>query len=284
MQFLINLAQSSISEAALTGNSFSDPPLKRPSSDSRSDGDDRLQGVHKKMSRADESEESHHDHPVFAAAIEAFRGRNVKVHSFDPEDGSLVVVYYSTREERQQQSFDDIWNELRAILRKAKVRGVRKFRLKVQDVEVALVRFSHGHPDASKVGDIARWYRASGFKCLSRRAISCGSSQNRSRATLMRGSPARNTPMRCSLSIRSWNDVPGNYIFAKLVNGSWSPVYIGESDSLKNRHTSHDKEACTKRNGATHIHAHSSSWQKRARLDEETDIRKNFPNAPCNLQ
>ena len=83
---------------------------------------------------------------------------------------------------------------------------------------------------------------------------------------------------------QAWNDVPGNYIFAKLANGHWSPVYIGECDSLQKRHVAHDKEACVKRNGATHIHAHASSAKKHERLDEETDLRNNFPNSPCNLQ
>ncbi len=83
---------------------------------------------------------------------------------------------------------------------------------------------------------------------------------------------------------QEWNDVPGNYIFAKLEAGRWSSVYIGETESLKNRHASHEKQECAKRNGATHIHAHKSSAEKQERLDEETDIRKSFPNTPCNLQ
>jgi hypothetical protein len=83
---------------------------------------------------------------------------------------------------------------------------------------------------------------------------------------------------------QAWNDVPANYIFAKLTDRGWSPVYFGESERLKTRHISHEKELCAKRNGATHIHAHKSSAQKQERLDEETDLRNNFPNTPCNLQ
>jgi hypothetical protein len=83
---------------------------------------------------------------------------------------------------------------------------------------------------------------------------------------------------------QAWKSVPGNYIFAKLVGDRWSPVYIGESENLKNRHAAHEKAASAKRHGATHIHAHGSSENHRERLAEETDLRRNFPSTPCNLQ
>ena len=31
----------------------------------------------------------------------------------------------------------------------------------------------------------------------------------------------------------NWNDVPGNYIFAKQVSNGWQPIHIGETDSLR---------------------------------------------------
>ena len=78
----------------------------------------------------------------------------------------------------------------------------------------------------------------------------------------------------------NWNDVGGNYIFAKMVNGSWSAVYIGQTSSFKDRLPSHPELPCVRRNGGTHIHAHTNT-NAQSRLDEETDlIRRHKP--PCN--
>ena len=74
----------------------------------------------------------------------------------------------------------------------------------------------------------------------------------------------------------NWNDTPGNYIFAKRnAQGAWVPLYMGETESLKNRLTpltSHEKWACARQNGATHIHAHTSSNSATARRAEESDL------------
>ena len=84
------------------------------------------------------------------------------------------------------------------------------------------------------------------------------------------------------LTTESWNDVPGNYIFAKKLTGGWNAVYIGETESFKDRIPNHEKWECAKRNGATHIHAHNNN-NETARTAEETDLRHAF-NPPCNLQ
>jgi excinuclease UvrABC nuclease subunit len=76
---------------------------------------------------------------------------------------------------------------------------------------------------------------------------------------------------------------PGNYIFAKLnASGQWVPQYIGQTKDLKNRLGDHEKEACAKRNGATHIHAHLNPTEA-ARLAEEKDLIECY-NPPCNTQ
>lgn len=81
-----------------------------------------------------------------------------------------------------------------------------------------------------------------------------------------------------------FNAVPGNYIFAKMNSqGRWVSVYIGETGDLSERFDNHHAMPCIKRNGATHIHAHKSSAVKQTRLNEETDLRKNY-NPPCNKQ
>ncbi len=78
----------------------------------------------------------------------------------------------------------------------------------------------------------------------------------------------------------------GNYIFCKLVNGNWTPLYIGEGD-LKDRTQFRINDGCVIRKGASHIHAHLNS-SNRARLDEEDDLLENHPEsyAPtgCNIR
>jgi hypothetical protein len=76
---------------------------------------------------------------------------------------------------------------------------------------------------------------------------------------------------------------PGNYIFAKLdASGRWAPQYIGQSKDLNQRLGDHEKEACAKRHGATHIHAHLSA-DEQTRLAEEKDLIQHH-NPPCNTQ
>ncbi len=78
-----------------------------------------------------------------------------------------------------------------------------------------------------------------------------------------------------------WNDVSGNYIFAKEVSPlKWEAVYIGETESFKDRLPNHNELPCILRNGGTHIHTHINE-SSRARLDEETDLLPNN-STPCN--
>ena len=77
-----------------------------------------------------------------------------------------------------------------------------------------------------------------------------------------------------------WHDVGGNYIFAKLVSGRWAAVYIGETQSFKDRLPNHEQLPCVRRNGGTHIHAHINS-DAQARLNEEADLLGNN-QPPCN--
>jgi len=78
--------------------------------------------------------------------------------------------------------------------------------------------------------------------------------------------------------------VPANYIFAKSVTpGNWTPIYIGECESLEDRFANHHKKDCIFQNGATHVFTHLSSTNHQERLDEETDLRARF-NTKCNDQ
>ena len=81
-----------------------------------------------------------------------------------------------------------------------------------------------------------------------------------------------------------WNDVPGNYIFAKRVGGQWRPLYIGETKSLKIRFKNgHEKWQAAKRRGASHVHAHTSNAAKSVRTREEENLIDNY-TPPLNDQ
>ena len=85
------------------------------------------------------------------------------------------------------------------------------------------------------------------------------------------------------LPTRSWKAEPGNYIFAKVVDGKWRAIYAGETSDLSSRFTGHHQQACIDRNGATHIHAHINRGGDQARRDEERDVRLRY-SPPCNQQ
>lgn len=75
----------------------------------------------------------------------------------------------------------------------------------------------------------------------------------------------------------------GNYIFCKKnAAGKWESQYIGQAKNLNERLGSHEKEACAKRRGATHIHAHLEANES-TRLAEEKDLIHNFKPS-CNTQ
>jgi len=75
---------------------------------------------------------------------------------------------------------------------------------------------------------------------------------------------------------------PGNYIYAReSTPGHWSPAYIGQTSSLGDRLADHEKESCARRNGATHVHAHTTTGGEQARLGEEADLIRRW-DPPCN--
>ena len=79
----------------------------------------------------------------------------------------------------------------------------------------------------------------------------------------------------------------GNYIYAKVVNGYWVPIYIGQGD-LSNRATrDHHRIQCIDSKGATHVLMHTSS-READRLAEERDLLANYPQAyvpqGCNVK
>lgn len=70
-----------------------------------------------------------------------------------------------------------------------------------------------------------------------------------------------------------WNDVAGNYIFAKRGGTGWVAIYIGQTSSLRDRlGPDHHRWDCAKRNGLTHIHVHTSVNNEAIRTGEEIDL------------
>jgi len=80
----------------------------------------------------------------------------------------------------------------------------------------------------------------------------------------------------------SFNEVPGNYVFAKkTIENTFTPIYIGETEDLSERFDNHHKMPCIKRNLASHITVHKSSPSAATRKAEEQDLIDNYDKV-CN--
>jgi excinuclease UvrABC nuclease subunit len=107
----------------------------------------------------------------------------------------------------------------------------------------------------------------------------------------MSETPTINWPGQSGKQYKYWiyprasdlKESPGNYVYAKETSpGKWSPVYIGQTDNLKERQSAKYKKECLDRNGATHIHAHLSG-DENSRLAEEADLIAKW-QPDCNSQ
>ena len=71
----------------------------------------------------------------------------------------------------------------------------------------------------------------------------------------------------------------GNYLFAKVVNGFWKPIYIGQGDlGQRTNLAEHHQAHCIRLKGVTHVHVHLNS-SKASRLAEERDLLSYNHNA-----
>ena len=80
----------------------------------------------------------------------------------------------------------------------------------------------------------------------------------------------------------AFNEVGAVYIFTKQENNSYAPLYIGQTDNLKERIPNHEKWPCVRRNGVNSICVLSDSSQS-SRLQTESDLLDKR-NPPCNAQ
>jgi predicted GIY-YIG superfamily endonuclease len=75
---------------------------------------------------------------------------------------------------------------------------------------------------------------------------------------------------------------PGNYVFARETeNGSFVPIYIGQTSDLSERFDDHHKMPCIRQHKATHMHTHTSSASEKGRKAEEADLIERW-NPACN--
>lgn len=72
-------------------------------------------------------------------------------------------------------------------------------------------------------------------------------------------------------------DQDGNYIFTKMEDDEWVPVYIGEGD-LQDRINDPEHRPCALDRGATHLHVHLNPLED-DRTSEERDLLANHPEA-----
>lgn len=82
-----------------------------------------------------------------------------------------------------------------------------------------------------------------------------------------------------------FQELDGNYIFAKRTFRGWDAVYIGEGD-LKTRTKDEKHLKCANEKGFTHYHTHINVNEKN-RKEEETDMIQGNPeclveNGGCN--
>ena len=62
----------------------------------------------------------------------------------------------------------------------------------------------------------------------------------------------------------------GNYIFVKVVDDEWIPVYIGQG-KISDRVNEEAHSSCAIGKGATHVHVHTNPVEK-DRIEEKQDL------------
>jgi hypothetical protein len=83
----------------------------------------------------------------------------------------------------------------------------------------------------------------------------------------------------------TFNEIEGNYIFAKQTKNGWVAIYIGEGD-LKTRTQDKEHLECAEKKGFTRYHVHINK-NRISRENEETDLIEGNPkclieNGGCN--
>ena len=77
-----------------------------------------------------------------------------------------------------------------------------------------------------------------------------------------------------------FNEVECVYLYTKIVNNIYQPIYVGQTSQLATRLDQHangdeDSDKCIQRSGATLLHVHMLKPES-SRLAVETDLRKKY--------
>jgi hypothetical protein len=79
----------------------------------------------------------------------------------------------------------------------------------------------------------------------------------------------------------------GNYIYTKVVNNVWVPIYVGQGDLSERVTKNHHRITCIDSKGATHVHMHLNP-KEADRLAEERDLLAGHSDAytpkGCNVK
>jgi len=79
----------------------------------------------------------------------------------------------------------------------------------------------------------------------------------------------------------------GNYIYCKMVEDVWIPVYIGHGNFEMMVGNNHHHARCIQEKGATHVHIRYNE-REQDRFREEIDLLGHYPQAyaptGCNMQ
>ena len=101
-------------------------------------------------------------------------------------------------------------------------------------------------------------------------------------AVIFNGSSGKEYKFTAYTVDTAFNEVAAVYIFTKKQNDSYWPLYIGQTDNLKERISNHEKWACVRQNGVNSICVFRDSSES-SRLLIERDLLANT-NPPCNDQ
>ena len=79
----------------------------------------------------------------------------------------------------------------------------------------------------------------------------------------------------------------GNYIYCKIIDGVWIPVYIGHGNLGQLVGNKHHQTRCIREKKVTHVHIRINEREK-DQLREEVDLLDHYPQsyAPtgCNMR
>lgn len=72
----------------------------------------------------------------------------------------------------------------------------------------------------------------------------------------------------------SFKEGQGNYIYCRIDNSQWVPIYVGEGDLSDRISNNHHQFQCITAMGATHVHVHLSNTKQGSQREEADLLRR----------